>query len=444
MARQRSHKAQKLIERMHQKLNRQMVVSLSACVHCGICSEQCHYVKSNPGDPTYSPAYKADCIRKLFKAHLDWTGRAVPWWVGARSVYTDAELEELRDVVFGKCTNCRRCSLNCPMGVDLAAFNRMARGLLSYVGMMPEGLAHVSKDQWETGNQMAVSPEDYLETLQWLEEDLQSTYNDPSFRIPVDKPDAEVMYTINPREVKFDPRSLSQAATIFHFAGENWTMPSEGWDMTNFGFFTGDDDLAAAMPSRVYDAAERLHAKKIVMTECGHGYRSLKWEGPNWAKRTAHTSMESIVVTMLNYVKSGRIRVDKTRNSLPITYHDSCNLARSCGLLEEPRELLRLICTDFREMFPNRAENYCCTGGGGALAMPEYAERRLQSAKVKAEQLRATGARIVATSCHNCVDGLLDVINHYKLDMEVMQLVNLTANALIIPEQNNSPTSEQG
>ena len=121
MARQSSHKAQKLIERMHQKLNRQMVVSLSACVHCGICSEQCHYVKSNPGDPTYSPAYKADCIRKLFKAHLDWTGRAVPWWVGARSVYTDAELEELRDVVFGKCTNCRRCSLNCPMAMDLAA-----------------------------------------------------------------------------------------------------------------------------------------------------------------------------------------------------------------------------------------------------------------------------------------------------------------------------------
>ena len=178
MARPRSYKAQKVIERMRAKLNRQMVLSLSACAHCGICSEQCHYVTTHPGDPTYSPAYKGDRLRRLFKAHLDWTGRALPWWVGARSVYTDAELEELKDVVFGKCTNCRRCSLSCPMGVDLATFNRMARGLLAHVGMLPAGLAHVSKDQWETGNQMAVSPLDYLETLQWLEEDLQSTYND--------------------------------------------------------------------------------------------------------------------------------------------------------------------------------------------------------------------------------------------------------------------------
>jgi Fe-S oxidoreductase len=329
------------------------------------------------------------------------------------------------------------------MGVDLATFNRMARGLLSYVGMMPDGLAHVSKDQWETGNQMAVSPEDYLETLQWLEEDLQSTYDDHSIRIPVDKADANVMYTINPGEIKFDPRSLSQAAAIFHFAGENWTMPSAGWDMTNFGFFTGDDDLAAAMPSRVYDAAERLRAKKIVMTECGHGYRSLKWEGPNWAKRAVGTPMESIVGTMLDYVRSGRIRVDKTRNSVPITYHDSCNLARSCGVLEEPRELLRLVCTDFREMFPNRAENYCCTGGGGALMMPEYSARRLQSAKVKAEQLEDTGAKIVATSCHNCVQGLSDVISHYKLEMEVTQLVNLVSNAMLIPEVGSSTASGQ-
>ena len=143
--------------------------------------------------------------------------------------------------------------------------------------------------------------------------------------------------------------------------------------------------------------------------------------------------VESIVVTMLGYVQAGRIRIDRTRNNLPITYHDSCNVARSCGLLEEPRELLRLVCTDFREMYPNRAENYCCTGGGGALMMPEYTSRRLQSAKVKAEQLAATGAKVVATSCHNCVDGLIDVINHYKLGMDVTLMVNLVANALVVP-----------
>jgi Fe-S oxidoreductase len=322
----RSWKAQKVIERLSQKINRQILLSLEACVHCGLCTDQCHYVLANPDDVTYAPAYKADQIRKFFKAHLDWTGRAFPWWVGARSLYTDQELEDLKDTVFGKCTNCRRCSLACPMGVDMATFNRMARGLLSWVGVMPEGVAVVAKDQWEIGNQMGVLKEDYLETLKWMEEELQEEYHDPAIRIPVDQPDCNVVYAINPE---------------------------------------------------------------------------------------------------------------------PVTYHDSCNNARSCGMFEEPRELLRLVCLDFREMYPNRAENYCCTGGGGAMSMSEYAPRRLKSARVKAEQLRATGAKIVVTSCHNCVDGLFDLIRHYKLDMQVKLLVSLVANALVAPVRVPVPAARR-
>jgi CheY-like chemotaxis protein len=117
-----------------------------------------------------------------------------------------------------------------------------------------------------------------------------------------------------------------------------------------------------------------------------------------------------------------------------VTYHDSCNLARSCGITEEPRELLRMVATDFVEMTPNRAENYCCTGGGGAMSMAEYTPRRLVSAKVKADQITATGAKIVVTSCHNCVDGLADLIKHYKLDCKVQQLVDLVGDALVVEE----------
>ena len=439
----RSHKAQKLLERMGQKLNRQMVGSLVACVHCGMCTDSCHYVLANPGDPTYAPAYKADKIRKLFKRHFDWTGRVFPWWVKAGSVFTDEELEDLKDTVFGKCTNCRRCSLNCPMGVDYATFNRMARGLLVSVGVMPEGVAVVSKDQWETGNQMGVLKEEYLDTLEWMEEELQDELEDPQVKIPVDKTDCNVVYTINPREVKYDPRSISDAAKIFHFAGESWTMPSEGWDMTNFGLFSGDDALGGSVAQRLYEKVSELRGKKLVISECGHGYRSTRCEGPNWAKFDVPYEMESSVLTMLRYIKEGRIKVDKTRNTQRVTFHDSCNNARSCGLTEEPRELLNLVCTDFQEMYPNRAENFCCTGGGGAMSMAEYTPRRLKSAKVKADQLKATGAKIVVTSCHNCVDGLSDLIRHYKLDMEVTQLVNLVADALVIPEKAAPPTEEE-
>jgi Fe-S oxidoreductase len=427
----RSHKAEKVIERLGQKLSRQIAGSMAACVHCGMCTESCHYVLANPGDPTYAPAYKADKIRKLFKRHYDWTGRVFPWWVKAGTLTTDEDLEELKDIVFGKCTNCRRCTINCPMGVDFATFNRMARGLLVSVGVMPEGVAVVSKDQWELGNQMGVLKEDYIETLEWMDEELQDELGVPGPLIPIDKPDCEVVYSINPREVKYDPRSISDAAKIFHFAGESWTMPSEGWDMTNFGLFSGDDDLGGAVSRRLFEKAEELKSKKLVISECGHGYRSTRCEGPNWAKYDVPFEMESSVDTMLRYIKEGRIKVDKTRNTTPVTFHDSCNNARSCGLYEEPRELLNLVVTDFREMYPNRAENYCCTGGGGAMSMSEYTPRRLKSGKTKAEQLTASGADIVVTSCHNCVDGLTDVIKHYKIDMQVTQLVHLVANALV-------------
>ncbi|MBI5526300.1 MAG: response regulator [Deltaproteobacteria bacterium] len=434
-AMQRSYKAQKVIDRMAKKLNRQIAGSLAACVHCGMCTESCHYVLANPGDPTYAPAYKADRVRKIFKRHFDWTGRVIPWWVKADSVYTDEELEELKDIAFGKCTNCRRCSLNCPMGVDFAVVNRMTRGLLVHVGIMPKGVAVVSKDQWEIGNQMGVLKEDYLDTIQWMSEELVDTLGDPGAAIPIDKNGCAVMYTINPREVKYDPRTISDAAKIFYAAEESWTMPSEGWDMTNFGLFSGDDELGGAVARRVFEKAAEIRAKCVVMSECGHGYRSTRCEGQNWAGMDVQFEMESSVVTMLRYLRDGRIKVDRSKNTLPVTYHDSCNNARSCGMFEEPRELLGLVAADFREMYPNRAENYCCTGGGGAMSMSEYTPQRLKSAKVKADQLRATGAKVVVTSCHNCVDGLTDLIRHYKLDMKVTQLVNLVADALVVEKR---------
>jgi CheY-like chemotaxis protein len=244
-----------------------------------------------------------------------------------------------------------------------------------------------------------------------------------------------VVYAINPREIKYDPRTISDAARIFYLAGENWTMASDGWDMTNFGLFSGDDELGASVVRKLFGKVIELQGKKLVLSECGHGYRATRCEGPNWAGMEIPFQMESSVLTMLRYIREGRIQVDKTKNSLPVTFHDSCNNARSCGFFEEPRQLLNLVATEFREMYPNRAENYCCSGGGGAMSMSEYTPLRLKAGKVKADQLKATGTKIVVTTCHNCVDALTDVIRHYKLGMKVAQLVNLVSNALVIEEK---------
>ena len=439
MSKNRSHKAQIVIDRLSKKLNRQMVGSLFACVHCGMCTNACHYVLTNPGDVTYMPSWKADRLRSIFKHHHDWVGKVFPWWVKGSTLETDEDLEELKDIVFGKCTNCRRCSVNCPMGVDFSTYNRMTRGLLVSVGVMPEGVAVVSKDTWEIGNQMGVLKEEYVDTLEWLSEELVDEVEDEKAEIPIDKKGVKIVYTINPREVKYDPRTISDAAKVFWAAGEDWTMPTFGWDQTNFGLFSGDDEMGATIWLHLMEKYKELGAQKVVISECGHGYRSSRCEGPNWAKTPQDFEMESSVITMIRYIKQGRIKVDKSKNTTPITFHDSCNNARSCGLFEEPRELLNMVVSDFREMYPNRANNFCCTGGGGAMSMSEYTPQRLKSAKIKADQLKATGAKIVATSCHNCVDGLSDLIKHYKLDMKVTQLVNLVANALIIPEKVEIP-----
>ncbi len=431
---QRSQKVQKILELLPGKLSRPVVGSLVGCVHCGMCHTACHYALAFPDDPKMTPSYKADQLRKLFKATKDWTGRVFPWWVGAKLPMTDEDLEKLKDIAFGTCTNCRRCTFNCPMGVDTMTLNGIMRSLLTAVGVVPEGVRVVSKDQWEIGNQMGVLKEDYVDTVEWMSEELVDEVEDEGAAIEIDAAGKDIMYCINPREVKYDPRTISAAAKIFYAAGESWTMPTEGWDQTNFGLFSGDAKLGGAAAKRVYEKAEDLAVKKIVISECGHGFRSTRCEGPNWAGMSVKTPMESSVFTMLEYIKSGKIVVDASKNTGKYTYHDSCNLARSCGITEEPRELLNMVVNDFQEMYPNRQENFCCTGGGGAMSMSEYTPRRLESAKIKAEQLKATGASVVVTSCHNCVDGLNDLIKHYKLGMEVKQLVDLVAEALVLEE----------
>ncbi len=139
-----------------------------------------------------------------------------------------------------------------------------------------------------------------------------------------------------------------------------------------------------------------------------------------------------MVETIWRYLQEGRVRVDKSRNPEPVTFHDSCNIARSGGVIEEPRRVLGRVCADFREMHPNRTENFCCTGGGGLLSLPEYRPLRLEAARIKADQLTATGAKFVCTMCHNCVDGLADVIKHYRLDIKVVQVLELVDKALVI------------
>ncbi len=440
-----SDKAKKFNELFKQRLNRQHVLSLQACAHCGMCNDSCHYYLAL-NDPKMTPAAKADAIRGVYKANYDWVGKFIPGWVGAKKLKTDEDLEELKDIFFGSCSGCRRCTTNCPFGVDMAAIVSLTRSCLVDVEVAPEGILTVMKDQWETGNQMAVSKEDYLETLEWLGEEVQMELDDESFTVPIDKEGADFVYVINPREIKYAPMSLQAAFKIFHVAGLDWTMPSEGWDNTNFGLFSGKADLGGHMGNLAYDQAKKLGVKRMVISECGHGFRSTKWEAPNWGKANPLPfEMISMLELMVDLINAGQIILDPRQNPHPVTYHDPCNLSRSSGITEEPRFCLKRSVMDFREMTPNRSESFCCTGGGGAMSMAEYAKRRISVANIKADQIRDTGAAIVATACHNCEDGLADVIKHYDLKYDfgngkpkwlpVKNVCEFVADAIVIPKE---------
>lgn len=137
------------------------------------------------------------------------------------------------------------------------------------------------------------------------------------------------------------------------------------------------------------------------------------------------------------YLREGRIKIDpEKRIKERVTYQDPCNLSRSGDLAEYGRELISYLADDFVEMQPNREHNHCCGGGGGFIPMgPPFKRRRMESGKVKAEQIRATGATLVISPCHNCFDQIRDLSKEYDLGVKVKQFKELITETMIIPEE---------
>lgn len=404
---------------------------LAACVRCGLCGQSCHVWRSDPV-PENLPVAKAERLASLYRRRRTFLGRHAPWLVGAQDLDA-SRLESLADAAFGRCTGCGRCSLHCAVGVDVAAVMRAARRVLAAAGLVPPELRRTLEAQIRDGNQMSIPREELLETCEWLSGELASETGDPTARVRVDEAGSRILYLVNPREVKFFPLSLQAAAGLFHAAGESWTLSSRVFDVTNYGYFAGDDEGSAELTSRAYDEARRLGAETLVLSECGHGYRAFRWEGPEWLGERAPVPVRSVLHLLDDYVASGRIRLDPSRNPVPVTLHDPCNLVRWGGVIEPQRRLLRRAVERFVEMTPHGVDNFCCGGGGGLLALEAYGSRRIAGGREKAEQIRATGAGVVACPCHNCADQLIELTRVYRLDAEIRSVVEIVYDALARP-----------
>jgi len=282
-------------------------------------------------------------------------------------------------------------------------------------------------------NQMWVKEDEWIDTLQWQEDDARDEI--PTLRIPLEKEGADIMYSVIGPEPKFLALLLYQAAIIFETAGLSWTMPATpGWDNSDMAMYTCDNEIMGRVKRAHFEAARRLRVKKIVMGECGHAFRSVYDVGNRWLGwKMPPIPIVHAIQFYYELIKEGRIKIAKKYEE-PVTFHDPCNVIRGGGLADMARYVVNAICENFTEMQPNREHNYCCVAGGGVINCgPPHKITEMLASKVKADQIAGTGAKVVISPCHNCHSGLEDIVTHYKLDTRVKFMSDILYDAMEKP-----------
>lgn len=402
------------------KLSRTMSMFLDTCTRCGICTDACHAYASIP-QPKFTPAYRAEVVRRLYKNYFRWQGKVFPA-MGEGKVLDDAALDELKEAAYS-CTGCRRCMVYCPFGIDTQQIMSIAKLLLVGAHAEPELLSLLADVSISKGESMETFKEGFLDGIKRLENEVVERWKTEAGKtpIPTEVYGADVLYV-----ALAGAHSIVPAAAVFNAAGENWTLSF--FEAVNFGAFVGDPRKTKIIMDRIINEAKKLAVKEVCICECGTAYRVMaQLSGKQPFK------VSSITQVQARYLREGRIKVNKNIFSGPITYHDPCQIARNGGVIDDPRFILSSLTDNYIEMSPDPRYNWCCGGGGGLVALGEETyDFRMKSAKVKAEQLKKTGARILATACENCHTQLSNLNEHYKLGLEVKFLSSLLAEALIV------------
>mgnify|MGYP005838168107 CR=1 FL=1 len=224
---------------------------INICARCGLCADTCHYYLANDRDPKMIPSYKIRLLKEIWRK---------------KGKVDKAFLDKVYYSVYHECTMCKRCTMYCPFGIDIASMINLLRGLLCSQKMVPERLAKAIENYQSFGNQMGISKEEWLETIKWCEEEASQEIK--GLKIPIDRKGAKILYTVNPREVQFYPQEIMEAAKIFHVADEDWTVSSEmGWDNTNLAMFVGDTKTARFIVGNTFQRADELGVKQVLISE---------------------------------------------------------------------------------------------------------------------------------------------------------------------------------
>ena len=410
---------EELLKLFQGRLNRAMRYYLETCTRCGVCTDACH-VYASMGQTRYISAYRHELIRRIYNKYFKGRGKVFPSLSEAKEL-NDASLQELYEAAYS-CTGCRRCMLYCPFGIDTQMIMSIAKLLLVGAGAEPEILTLLADTSIEKGKSFEFFKEGFLNGIKQLEDEVVAKWKVEAGKtpIPIDVQDADLLYV-----ALAGAHSIIPAAAVFNAAKENWTLSF--FEAVNFGAFVGDPSRTSLILNRIINEAKRLKVKEVCICECGTAFRVMRQLS---GKQPFKVS--SITEVHARYLKEGRIKLDKSKVTGKVTYHDPCQIARNGGVIDEARYIINHLASDFCEMVDKPEYNWCCGGGGGLVALGEDTlDFRMKSSKVKADQILATKAEILATACENCHTQLSDINTHYKIGVDVRFLSSMVADALI-------------
>jgi len=437
---------------------RTVKIFMDICVRCGACADKCHFFLGT-GDPKNMPVLRAELLRSVYRNDFTTVGKIFKKLAGARPMTLDV-LKEWWYYLF-QCTECRRCSVFCPYGIDTAEITIMGRELLNLLGLNIDWIATPVSNCYKTGNHLGIQPHAFKDMLDFFVEDIEEITGvdvQPQFN----KKGADILFITPSGDVFADPGTYTCMGymMLFKYLKDKYnltvtwsTYASEGG---NFGLFTSHETMKR-LNAKMYIEAKRLGVKWILGGECGHMWRVIHqymstMNGPadfleepvnpitgTKFENAKETKMVHIAEFTADLIKHGKLELDPSRNDhLNVTYHDSCNPARGMGILDEPRYVIQNVCNNFHEMPENtiREQTFCC-GSGSGLNAGENMELRMAGGLPRANAVKFVheqeGVNRLATICAIDRAALTTSMEYWVPDVEVIGLHEMVANALVMP-----------
>jgi len=394
---------------------------MDACIHCGLCAEACHYYKAS-GNPRYAPVLKWKPISDTYKRNKDPLRFIKKLFPGSSRAVTEDTLKDWQELIFDSCSMCGRCTLACPMAIDTAFMVQIMREGMAKAGLVPEVILQLAHTARDTGSPMGVDSEKLKALLTKLAKE-----ND--VELPLDKGKADILLLDSSLDFAEYQPTLVAMGKILNAVGVDWTFSSKGYEASNLGLFSGEEDVAKVMVSRIVEAAQEVGAKLVLAPECGHGYGSIRWEAPNILKKELPFEVLHITEYLARLHKEGKLKL--SQSDQPLTYHDPCKLGRRGGVIHEPREIMHDLSSDYREMKPSGVANWCCGGGGGVVLLESARDLQLASFKIKMEQVEETGADGVVMSCAFCHHTFDSSAKHFEWDTKIVDMVQMVAERML-------------